>query len=124
LYPANWNVISQRIRERAGNKCEVCGVKNHRYITRSENGWQYSSEGAWNDYKNGFSKTKVVKVILTVAHLNHNPADCRDENLKAMCQQCHLRYDAKLHAGNAAITRKAKKQTALLANGQGQLALE
>jgi hypothetical protein len=34
-----------------------------------------------------------VKVVLTVAHLNHDPADCRDENLRAGCQLHHLRYD-------------------------------
>lgn len=33
------------------------------------------------------------KVVLTIAHLNHNPADCRDENLRALCQLHHNRYD-------------------------------
>ena len=31
-----------------------------------------------------------------------------DDNLKALCQRCHLRYDAKHHAKNAAATRRAK----------------
>jgi hypothetical protein len=44
-------------------------------------------------------------VVLTVAHLNHDPADCRDENLKAMCNRCHLRYDTALHVRHAATTR-------------------
>lgn len=47
--------------------------------------------------------------MLTVAHLNHQPADCRDENLKAMCQRCHLRYDRDLHVMNSARTRRSKK---------------
>jgi hypothetical protein len=34
------------------------------------------------------------KVVLTVAHLNHQPEDCRDENLLACCQRCHNRIDA------------------------------
>ena len=42
---------------------------------------------------------------LTVAHLNHNPADIRPENLCAMCAPCHLRYDAQHHAE----TRRRKK---------------
>lgn len=33
-------------------------------------------------------------VVLTVAHLNHTPEDCRDENLAALCQKCHNSYDA------------------------------
>lgn len=49
------------------------------------------------------------KIILTVAHLNHVEADCRDENLKAMCQRCHLRYDVPHHKKNAAKTREKKK---------------
>jgi hypothetical protein len=35
------------------------------------------------------------KVILTVAHLDHNPANCDPGNLLAMCQACHLRYDGR-----------------------------
>jgi hypothetical protein len=45
---------------------------------------------------------------LTVAHLNHTPEDCRDENLKAMCPRCHNRYDSAHRQGNARKTREAK----------------
>ena len=40
---------------------------------------------------------KKVKVVLTIAHLDHDETNLsvRDERLKAMCQLCHLRYDAK-----------------------------
>lgn len=36
------------------------------------------------------------KVILTVAHLDHDASigNHADENLKAMCQACHLRFDS------------------------------
>lgn len=44
-------------------------------------------------------------VILTVAHLNHEPADCRDENLKAWCQRCHNTYDLPMR--RAGIKRRA-----------------
>jgi hypothetical protein len=36
---------------------------------------------------------KFGRFILTVAHLNHIPNDCRRENLKALCAPCHCRYD-------------------------------
>ena len=39
-----------------------------------------------------------ANVVLTVAHLNHTPEDNRDENLRAMCQGCHLHYDRAHHA--------------------------
>jgi hypothetical protein len=40
---------------------------------------------------------KRVKVVLTIAHLDHDETnyDVQDERLKAACQLCHLRYDAK-----------------------------
>jgi len=40
---------------------------------------------------------KPVKVILTVAHLDHDETNeyIKDDRLKALCQICHLRYDAK-----------------------------
>ena len=93
-YPSDWKQISIRIRERAGGKCEFCGAEN--YMPHPITG---------------------SKVVLTVAHLNHDPMDCRDENLKALCQRCHLTYDAKHHAKNAAKTRYHKKIT----NGQREL---
>jgi len=47
-------------------------------------------------------------VVLTVAHLNHTPEDCGDDNLRAMCQGCHLHYDRDHHAATAAATRAAE----------------
>ena len=86
-YPANWKQISKRIRfERAGNRCEVCGAEN--YQPHPETG---------------------SRVVLTVAHLNHDVNDNRDENLQAMCQRCHNRYDADHRRANAKVTRAKKK---------------
>lgn len=117
LYPANWNEISARIRyERAGNKCEKCGVKNHSLGARDKNGnfmlvepdgekllrlaWPRPGEYRW--FPDGVHR-KVMRIVLTVAHLNHDPADCRDENLAAWCQRCHNQYDA-------AMRRERRKQ--------------
>src|SRR3990167_2471896 len=49
------------------------------------------------------------KVILTVAHLNHYPPDCRPENLLALCNTCHLRYDQVLHSHHARLKRRQGK---------------
>ena len=43
--------------------------------------------------------------MLTVAHLDHQPENCDDANLKAMCQRCHLAYDREHHAE----TRRSRK---------------
>lgn len=101
-YPADWKAISQRIRARAEGQCECegeCGLhRTHPGPRRCTE--RHGEQAKW---ANG-------QVILTVAHLNHKPEDCRDENLKAMCQRCHLRYDSPHHMKNAALTRRAKKR--------------
>lgn len=89
LYPPNWNQISHSIRERAGDRCEFCGAANHQ---------PHPVTGS--------------RVVLTVAHLDHNPANCAPDNLRALCQKCHLTYDARLHALHAAITRRRKRAAA------------
>ncbi|MCI0532530.1 MAG: hypothetical protein L0Y74_11405 [candidate division Zixibacteria bacterium] len=63
------------------------------------------------------------KIVLTVAHLGipkadgvqgnpHDKLDCRDENLKAMCQRCHLRYDLPEHLQNRLANERAAKEGA------------
>lgn len=83
-YPANWDEIAFRIKSQAGWKCQVCGK-------------QCRMPGEPFD---------THRRTLTVAHLNHIPEDCREENLKAMCAVCHLRYDAKHHAETRKNRRK------------------
>lgn len=88
-YPKDWWAISARIRERAGQRCEQCGVGNGMYVRRA----------------NG----RFVRIVLTVAHLNHTPEDCRDENLKALCQKCHNSYDAPMRARGIKERIRAKR---------------
>lgn len=100
-YPKDWREISQRIRQRASNRCEFCGAENHQPhpITGSN-------------------------VVLTVAHLDHDPSNCSDDNLRALCQKCHLTYDAQHHAKNAKVTRGLKRQAVIAATGQLSLVEE
>ena len=81
LYPDDWDAISLRIRfERAGGRCErvIDGMRCE----------------AVQDQPSPITGSMVK---LQVAHLNHDPADCRDENLGAFCQDHHLRYDRHHH---------------------------
>lgn len=50
-----------------------------------------------------------IVIVLTIAHLDHTPENCDPANLRAMCQRCHLAYDAEPHRTNAAATRRARK---------------
>jgi len=81
-YPPNWLEIRAQVLQRAGDRCEFCGVENLSINPRT---------GA--------------RVILTVMHLNHKPEDCRLENLKAACQQCHNGYDAEHRQKTRRTTR-------------------
>lgn len=75
-YPADWIKIALGVKEAADWKCQNCGKQCRRP------GEPFDTH----------------KRTLTVAHLNHQPMDCRPENLKALCAPCHLRYDAQHHA--------------------------
>lgn len=83
-YHPRWKKISLFIRRyRACNRCEWCGVENYQPhpITGS-------------------------RVILTVAHIDHDRNNNSFFNLAALCQRCHLQHDAKQHAANAKETRR------------------
>lgn len=85
LYPPDWPQIAHRVKQEDGWKCQVCG----------------------NPCRRPGDPFISHRYTLTVAHLDHNPANCARENLKSMCAPCHLRYDAKHHAE----TRKKKKES-------------
>lgn len=68
LYPPDWVDIANRIKDKAGRKCERCGHPH--------------------DLLSGH--------VLTVHHLDGNPANNEDWNLAALCQKCHLHIQAKV----------------------------
>ena len=116
-YPENWkSEIRPRILERANNKCEFCGAENHSAIFRGTiNGKEVyqndkadvfnaeNSEYMFTDYYAEIEAPetrKAIKVVLTVAHLDHDTTNNDGSNLKALCQRCHNRYDIKQRVHN------------------------
>jgi 5-methylcytosine-specific restriction endonuclease McrA len=90
-YASDWKAISLRIRaERAQWKCEFCAA---------EHGKSHPETGS--------------TVVLTVAHLDRTPEDNSDDNLAALCQRCHNRYDAPMRAAGVKA-RKTPNQLNLL----------
>jgi len=116
-YPDDWPAIRARILVRANGRCEFtcadgrrCNAPNGSIIARMKDDKErWCSDLEAVDYLPTESYD-LVRVVLTVAHLNHQPEDCRDENLKAGCQLHHLRYDAEHHRRNAAWTRRSRKR--------------
>ena len=99
-YPKNWKEISKRIVERSGGRCEFL-IDGKRCE-------------AWQSKPHPITGSKVV---LTIAHLNHTPEDCRNENLKAGCQRCHNTYDIKNRV-------QGIKERKIIAVGKQHLTLE
>jgi hypothetical protein len=106
-YPSNWRKVSLTIRRLAGWRCEWCQIENGAPLPSGRAG----------------------KVVLTVAHLGtpyadgtpgnkQDKHDIRRENLAALCQACHLRYDLDEHIQYARETRYRKKIEAFQIAGQ------
>ena len=118
-YPKDWPAISLRIRVRAEQRCEcggICGSEHPEGRCNAPNGLMVVREkGAperWRLAMLGSEAVLAVRIILTVAHLDHTPEHCDEGNLLALCQRCHLRYDSPHHQRNAADTRRTKADAA------------
>lgn len=96
LYPKNWQQIRADILKRANNKCEFCGVENYRTGYRDKAGNFIISEGMQQE-ADSLDGERIFKIVLTIAHLDHNPQNNDPENLRALCQKCHLNYDIEHH---------------------------
>lgn len=136
LYPGGsikspeWRAIRNKVGERSGWRCETCGAPHMTMISRGSYGGRdaymvletrdvFCAETGLKMTRmrctSEFNAQKVLKIVLTVAHLNHDEA-CDDvEQMKHLCQRHHLRLDSKHHQRNAARTRR---------NRGGQLDME
>ena len=108
-YPPNWKTeIVPAILKRAENKCECCGLENKQIVysirlSVKDGSGKYKLRSIWFSDKWDAERecttgiVRPVKVILTVAHLDHDETnhDVTLGRLSALCQMCHLRYDAK-----------------------------
>jgi len=86
-YPREWASIRRSILARAENRCEGspaypdCRAANHE---------PHPVTGS--------------RVVLTIAHLDHDPQHNLPDNLRAWCQRCHNTYDAPHRAANRRAT--------------------
>jgi len=108
-YPPNWKTeIVPAVLKRANDRCECCGLQNgwtvwSIHLPVRQDG-RYKQRSLWFRIKEDAVREalipqliKEVTVVLTVAHLDHDEEnhEVKLERLKALCQLCHLRYDAK-----------------------------
>lgn len=118
-YPADWPKVRARILERARYRCE------HPGCLAAQRALGYWHAGAWVPLPRALHDVgvngpctiqtkegplKIIRIVLTVAHLDHQPENCADENLRAWCQRHHLAYDQAHHRETAYTTRMANRQ--------------
>jgi len=102
-YPADWPVIALEIKTAANWTCEHCGKPCYRpgekgaSILKRLKGTHWE-QLYWEHLPGGGLLQHPRRFLLTCAHLNHDPMDCRKENLRAWCTPCHARYDIRSEA--------------------------
>jgi len=131
-YHPEWKTrIRPDILNRAEGKCEFCKANNKELYIR---GVWYGCECYQDMDGNIFASTDGMRIgqtyvgevadhttkdtsvviVLTIAHLDHDIANNSYDNLKALCQKCHLNYDKVHHANNSRNTRNSKKKQIIL----------
>lgn len=100
-YPKNWKDIVKLEKIRAGNRCEMCGVKNGSRI------W-WDQYGIWHYYYYNQQGKKPTKIVLTTHHIDGNKKNNKYPNLLVCCQRHHLRLDLEKHMKKAKATRRSK----------------
>lgn len=110
---------AQRIRERAGHKCEICATPHGAMVTLGihvgdPRGALAQPQPAWLDHWSANVRARAdgsvldggrfialqrpMQVSLKLAHLNHEPTDLRPENLRALCQWHDLEHRTRAQA--------------------------
>lgn len=126
-YPADWkSTIVPAVRERSGNRCETpeCRVRNGELGGRLPDGtflkaeptgdnglrltWPAPGDYAWCRKGRRREILRVIRIVLTVAHLDHDDLETRDiSRMRHWCQRCHNSYDAKARAAGIKARRRA-----------------
>lgn len=118
LYGPDWDSISHRIRfERAKGRCEACGRPHGAIVfTLANGGWIDPATGeAWISGATDF--IGQTRVSLSTAHVDHDPANRHEYNLRAWCQRCHMLHDAPHHFAQRRITLRSRWALADLFEG-------
>ena len=115
FYPIDWPEISRRVRfERAGGVCERCGRPHGETVRCLPDGrWFDIACHTWRNGRGRLARwpdieeaveLRQTRVILAAAHLDHDPGNNRQRNLKSLCQRCHMIHDRTHHLARRRIT--------------------
>lgn len=114
-YPSDWfGRLHRIVWDRAKGCCEECGLPHGAHVWSHKvpmyRGKKRVYRVVWTNINEPkpHPSAKIVKVILTKAHLDHD-ADNKNvhpSRLRLWCQLDHLRYDAHFKAYNRALKEK------------------
>jgi hypothetical protein len=132
-YPKNWRMISRRVRfERAQGRCEWCAKPHGVKVQVGAKGCWAGPDGQWRNehgkkipgplpwptdhwwkyvIQSG-GKAPAIResvVVLQTAHLDHNPANCDEPNLAALCQFCHATHDVGQRQWSGGVTQDLRR---------------
>ena len=96
LYPPDWRERSRRVRfGRAGGECERCRRPHGMELRCLPDGrWYDPRLGTWRDRRGrparwpdleDMTQQRMTRVVLSAAHLNHDPSRSAARNLRAWC---------------------------------------
>jgi hypothetical protein len=120
-YPKAWPQIREVILRRARFRCEWPGCEaRHRdvgfwldgeFVPMGQNLRMAGYKAGDTVFCSDGSRLKLLLIVLTIAHLDHQPENCHPDNLAAWCQRHHLAYDQEHHKTTAYMTRKLNART-------------
>jgi len=93
FYPWNWPSIAREVKRRAFGVCEQCGAPEGALVRRrilDPGEYVFADEVAVQDE---LLFRPAVRVVLAAAHRDGRLVDHSFENLRALCQRCHINED-------------------------------
>lgn len=124
LYPKNWKSIARDIKDGVKWQCEGCNRPCRKPGEDVDELADRLSGTLWaadlyhdvdSDEFGVVSVPKFGRFILTVAHLDHVPANCDRSNLRALCTVCHCRMDLKAIPTKRRLAQERRGQLNLFA---------
>ena len=118
LRSPEWLALRCQILRRACDRCEKCKVPNHQHVVRfagSPYDWLVIGDprAGGRTADNLFAPDeRVVRIVLTIHHVDGDPTNNDPANLQALCQCCHLNLNRAKH-----IRKRRANRRKLLATG-------
>jgi hypothetical protein len=107
-YHPKWNLISRLVKKRDGQQCTFCGARKGSYLVLPGGGLSPINLVNARDFKR--RGLEIVRISLSVCHLDGDSRNNRFHNLRTGCNRCHLKYDRNRHVRSRMYGRDHREQ--------------